>query len=296
MRKRMFTLILSAALALSLTACGEPTQTPIEGGGSGAVSQSEPQPAETAVTITPDTVLMDEGGLVITAKEFVVDELWGPGVKVLVENKSDKNLSVSCNSMSVNGYMVSDLLFVSNVAAGKKANETLFFSQDDLKKAGITTVADVRVSFHVYDSDSYSGVCDTDEIQLKTSAFGTVEQPAKDDGKELYNQNGVRIVGKYVEEDSFWGAGVLLFMENTTDQDVIIQCDDMSINGFMVDPLFSSTVNDHRMALSEITVLSGDLEANGIQSVDEVELTFRIMKASNYHTIAETGPVSFTTK
>lgn len=292
MKKKIFALILSAALALSLAACGESTQTPIDSG-SGSAAQSEPA---AAVTIAPDTVLLDRDGLVITAKEFVTDELWGPGVKVLVENNSSRNLGITCNSMSVNGYMIGDLLFSSSVAAGKKANETLYFSEHDLDCSGINTVADVLISFHVYESDSYETVFDTEEIQLKTSAFGTVEQPALDDGKELYNRDGVRIVGKYVEEDSFWGAGVLLFMENTTDRNILIQCDDMSINGFMVHPYFSSTINNHRMSLAEITVLSNDLEENDIQSVENVELTFRIINAKNYDTIAETGPVSFTTK
>ena len=86
-----------------------------------------------------------------------------------------------------------------------------------------------------------------------------------DDGEELLNKDGIRIVGRYVDENSFWGAGVLLFVENKRNEDVVIQCDNMSINGFMVSPLFSCDVNSGRMALSDITILSSDLEENTLK-------------------------------
>ena len=43
-----------------------------------------------------------------------------------------------------------------------------------------------------------------------------------DEGKELVNQDGLRIVGKYVDEDSFWGAGILLYLENNTGKTISV--------------------------------------------------------------------------
>ena len=74
-----------------------------------------------------------------------------------------------------------------------------------------------------------------------------------------------------------------------------INCDNVSVNGFMVTPV-SSTVYDGKMAIDDITIFSSDLEANGITSVDTIELTFHIYDADSYDTIAVTEPITFTTK
>lgn len=319
MIKKLFGLTLTLILVFSLSACGgSSTQKPITEDKSTQTStadqsttqesrstsdatadqstrqESESTSEATAVTIE-NTVLLDQDGLVITAKELVDDSIRGPGVKILIENNTKENLGVSSNYLIVNNYMISDL-FSSSVAAGKKANDTIYLSSSELEAAGITTISDIVISFHVYNSDTYDTLFDTDEIELKTSAYGTVEQPAMDDGKELYNQDGIRIVGKYVDENSFWGASVLLFIENNYGEDIIVQSDNMSINGFMVTPLFSCTVKNGRMALSDITIMSTDLEENGITSVDDIELVFKIINPDTYQTIVETDPITFSTK
>lgn len=303
MIRKLFGLTLALILVFSLSACGgSSTQKPItddESTQTSTADQSTTQESEstaetTAVTIE-NTVLLDQDGLIITAKELVDDSIWGMGVKVLIENNTEENLGVQCNSLIVNNYMISDL-FSCSVAAGKKANDTIYLSSSGLEAAGITTISDIVISFHVYDSDTYDTLFDTDEIELKTSAYGTVEQPVMDDGKELYNQDGIRIVGKYVDENSFWGAGVLLFIENNYGENITVQCDNMSINGFMVTPYFSCAVNNGRMALDDITIMSSDLEENDITSVDDIELVFKIFNPDTYQTIVETDPITFSTK
>lgn len=239
-----------------------------------------------------ETVLLDQDGVRITAKEIEDDSIWGKGIKVLIENDSEKNIGVQCNSIVVNNYMITDL-FSSTVAAGKKVNDTINLLSSGLEEAGIDTISEINISFHIFDADSFDTLFDTDEITLKTSAYGTVEQLAMDSGKELLNKDGVRIVGKYVTEDSFWGAGVLLFIENKSDSDIIVQCDNMSVNGYMVTPYFSCQVNKGRMALDTITILSTDLEENGIDEVKNLELNFNIINPKNFDTIYQSDPIPF---
>ena len=116
-----------------------------------------------------------------------------------------------------------------------------------------------------------------------------------DEGKELFNENGIRIVGKYVDEDSFWGAAVLLYIENSSGKNVTIQCEDLSINGFMMTPFFSSTVYDGKRALDDITLMSSELESSGITSIDDIELKFHIFD-ENYTTVKDTDVISFSAK
>ena len=131
-----------------------------------------------------------------------------------------------------------------------------------MKGAPIETVADMSFVFSSTNPDTFQKNFTTEEISLPTSASGSYEQPIPDEGQELYNQNGFRIVGKYVEEDTLWGAGMVLFVENTSGSDILLTSSSMSINGFMVTPYFSTQVNDGRVALASITILSTDLEAN----------------------------------
>ena len=110
---------------------------------------------------------------------------------------------------------------------------------------------------------------------------------------ELYNGNGIRIIGKTVEENSFWGTGILLYCENTTSKDVCISVEDMSVNGFMMDPLFAADVYARKKCIQEITLLSNELEENGIESIEEVELKFHIFDLKTYDTVVDTDPITF---
>lgn len=242
-----------------------------------------------------EQVLVDQDGIKITALEYVKDSIWGDGIKVLIENETDKDVMVGCNALIVNDYMINDL-FASEVAAGKKSNETIYLSSSELKAAGIDTVGRIEIYFHVYDTDSYDKIFDSDCVTIETSAIDSIDMTANDEGTELYNDGGIRIIGKTVDENSFWGTAILLYIENQSGNNVGISVDDLSINGFMLTPYFSTTVYDGKKCIDDITIMSSELEENGIESIDEVELKFRIYNSDSYETIAESDPITFSAK
>lgn len=244
-----------------------------------------------AVTID-EQVLVDQDGIVITATEYVTDSIWGDGIKLLLENNSDKDVTVGCNALIVNDYMITDL-FSSGIAAGKKSNETMYFSSTQLKAAGIENVGKIEIYFHVYDSATYDTVFEPECVVVQTSEYANMDTTPNDAGTELYNQNGIRIVGKTVDENSFWGTAILLYVENNSGKNVGISVDDMSINGFMMNPFFSTTVYDGKKSIDDITVFSNDLEENGIETIEEVELKFHIYDADSYSAIADSEPITF---
>ena len=103
--------------------------------------------------------------------------------------------------------MISNL-FVCEVASGKKVNKELSFSSSELKAAGITSVGEVEATFHVYNTDTWDTFYDTDIVSIKTSAYDPSAFVPNDSGKELFNDGVIRIVGKYVDEDSIWGTAI----------------------------------------------------------------------------------------
>lgn len=244
-------------------------------------------------TVTIDEqVLLDQDGITVTATEYVTDSIWGDGIKLLLENNSDKDITVGCDALIVNDYMITDL-FSSGIAAGKKSNETLYLSSMQLNAAGIENVGKIEIYFHVYDPSTYDTVFDSECVTIQTSEYDNMDTAANDSGTELYNQNGIRIIGKTVDENSFWGTAILLYTENNSGKNVGISVDDMSINGFMMNPFFSTTVYDGKKSIDDITVFSNDLEENGIEAIEEVELKFHIYDADSYSTITDSEPITF---
>ncbi len=260
------------------------------------LDSSEHSETSPDVTVTIDEqVLFEQGGIVVTATEYVTDSIWGDGVKLLLENNSDKDITVGCNALMVNDYMITDL-FASSIAAGKKSNEILYLSSTQLKAAGIENVGKIEIYFHVYDSSTYNTIFDTECVTIQTSEYANMDTMPNDAGTELYNQDGIRIVGKTVDENSFWGTAILLYLENNSGKNVGISVDDMSINGFMMSPFFSTTVYDGKKSIDDITIFSSDLEENGIEAIEEVELKFHIYDADSYSTISDSEPITFSTQ
>lgn len=253
---------------------------------------ADSEPSSAATVTIDEQVLFEQESIVVTATEYVTDSIWGDGIKLLLENNSDKDITVGCNALIVNDYMITDL-FASGIAAGKKSNETLYLSSTQLKAAGIENVGKIEIYFRVYDSSTYKTVFETECVTIQTSEYANMDTIPNDAGTELYNQDGIRIVGKTVGENSFWGTAILLYVENNSGKNVGISVDDMSINGFMMHPFFSTTVYDGKKSIDDITIFSNDLEENGIEAIEEVELKFHIYDADSYSTIADSEPITF---
>ena len=98
--------------------------------------------------------IYNQDNIIVTATGLKMDGFWGPEITLLVENNSDKNLTIQPRNSSVNGYMI-DLQMSCDVAAGKKANDRMVISNSDLEKCGIDTIADIEFSLHIFESDSW---------------------------------------------------------------------------------------------------------------------------------------------
>ena len=85
-----------------------------------------------------EAVIVDEQGVKFTVTSMPYDDsIWGAGIKVRLENDTDKNLMYALDNVSINGYMV-NVLFATTVSAGKKENTsiTIFSSEAFLRTWG----------------------------------------------------------------------------------------------------------------------------------------------------------------
>lgn len=253
-----------------------------------AAEASSPKLAAASIE---EAVILDQNGIKVTAKALE-DNLFGPSITLLLENDSGQNLTFQARNVSVNGYMVSSM-FSSDVVSGKKANDSLTISSTDLQKAQISTIADIEFSLHIFNSESWADVIDTDPIRLTTSAAAGYNYTYDDSGDLAYDGNGVRIVVKGLSEnDSIFGPGIILYLENSGNKGVTVQTRDVSINGFMVSPMFSCDLPAGKHAINAITFMSSDLESNSIEKISDVELSFHVFDMESWDTIVDTDTVT----
>jgi hypothetical protein len=288
-KKRWAMLVCAACFAFMAAASGSSTDESTNDDTSETTSETAKTNKKTTIE---ETVLLDQDNVKITATEYVTDSIFGDYINLQIENNTDQNLMFSADAVIVNDYNISDL-FATEVAAGKKSNDKLYLSSSDLKAAGIDQVGQVEIYFYIYDDDTWDSYLRTDDIILKTSAYDSMDTTADISGKELYNQDGIKIVAEATDEDSFWGTSILLYIENNSGQNIVVQTDNLSINGYMMDPLFSATVYDGKKCVDDITIFSSDLEDNGIEKIEEVELQFDILNPDTYMTIYTSDPITF---
>lgn len=263
-----------------------------------AETAAETKAAETEAPKAEDSieeqVILDEQGVKITAKSLDKSGIMGPAIKLLIENESGQDITVQARDVSVNGYMV-DTVFSADVVNGKKSNDTLTFSSSDLKSAGIDTIADMEFSFHVFDTGTWDGILDSDLIQIKTAAADSYEYKFDDSGEVAYEGNGVKVVIKGLnEKDSIFGPGVVVYISNESDNAITVQSRDVSVNGFMLDPIFSADVAAGKHAIDSITFMSNQLQENEIENIEDIELSFHIYDAKSWDTIEDTDTVKIT--
>ncbi|MGN0633337.1 MAG: zinc ribbon domain-containing protein [Oscillospiraceae bacterium] len=249
--------------------------------------------SDSAFTIE-EQVIWEVNGVTITATGINEDSIWGTEINLLVENNSDKDIGIGTDAVIVNDYMINDLTSIT-VSAGKKANDSVTLFSSELKAAGIDHIGQIELYLHTFDPDTYMTGESSGCITIQTSDYSNMDTENSIDGSVLYDDNGVKIVAQYVDEESFWGSAVLLYIENNSDKNIIVQSGDVSVNGFMVDSLMSDTVYAGKKCLSDITLFQSSLDENGITEIESIETSLKIMD-ENYNEIGNSGTVTINLK
>ncbi len=290
----LLALIITVGLAGCVSVSDDEIRLPVNGDAlesTADASESEDKSATKDISIS-ETVLLDEEGVKITAKSIDVKSFWGPEVKLLIENNSDKSLTIQARNTSVNGYMVETMMSV-DVAAGKKATESLTIMSSSLEEIGVTEIADIETAFHIFDSNTWEDVFDSEQVAIKTSIADRFEYIYDMSGKVIYESEGITVVAKGLSDyDSIFGPGLILGIYNGTDKAITVQTRDVSVNGFMIDAIFSSDVASGKYAIDAATFFESDLEDNGIEKISDIELVLHIFEADTWETLVDTDVIS----
>ena len=242
------------------------------------------------VTIA-ETVLYEADGIKVTAKSLA-DGLLGTEVKLLIENDSSKNILITSSSVSANGYMMPTAALYAEVAAGKKANESLTLMSSELDQCGIETLAEMQFYLQIQDPETWETIKTTDLITLATSATGYT-QPVDDSGDVLYNENGYKVVCKGLKQDIIWDGTVVFYMENNSNKAVSIYAENVSVNGFMQEVGLWSDLRPSTKMIDGMSMIDlSDLEITNIDEIKTIEFNLRIVDAETWEDIAITDAMT----
>ena len=109
-------------------------------------------------------------GLDMAFLDFDADSDLGPTITFLFANRSDMDLTVSAEDVSVNGVMC-DPLWAETIPAGKVAYGRCYWWEDDLADARIDAMETVEMPIEVYDEATYDTLAEF-TIELDLAAPG----------------------------------------------------------------------------------------------------------------------------
>ena len=120
----------------------------------------------------------------------------------------------------------------------------------------------------------------TTTAPLQTTVPTTIVQPETTAPvfKEitLVDDENCTVTVRSIDPDSLFGYTLNVYLENKTDKELMFSVDKVSVNGFMCDPFWASTVSAGKKANEQISFSKSDFETNGIKEVTDISFTLNV--------------------
>lgn len=227
--------------------------------------------------------IFQQDGILIKTKSFEKDGVYGPSIKVEIENLSDKNVTIQTAAVSVNDFMI-DSIFSVNLAAGKKIVDEIILEKSDLELAKIKYIGKIDLTFHIINPQTYEIVRTLDAIQIKTNKADKINPATITQGTIVYDKNATKIYALQLSKDSVGDSIITFFIENNEEWPMIVQTLNFSVDGFMIDPVFSADVGANKKRVDKLSIFSSDLEKMNISDIKTVEFQLNIINANTWET------------
>ncbi len=133
-----------------------------------------------------------------------------------------------------------------------------------------------------------------DDDDLKTS--DTVFTEAAIEQTELYNDNGITVTATGFDANASYGPEIGIEVVNDSDMTVEVSADDVSVNGYMLEPgLLYIAASPGETVDDEITLYNYMLDASGIDTVAEISLSIVLTNSETMEGIDVGDRVTLTT-
>lgn len=147
--KKIIVTVLALFMVAFITACGNVSTANVD------LEQSEANEQTSTTNSNISIIIVDNDDFYFEITGIESDDFWDATIiSVKIENRTDKNMLIGWDNVSVNEYMV-DPFWACSVSANKKSNEDIVFYNSNLKENGINTIENIEFSIYVMDDDTY---------------------------------------------------------------------------------------------------------------------------------------------
>ena len=242
-----------------------------------------------------EQVLWETENVKITAKQFTHDGEYDSyaDLELLIENKTDKEFTLTESNTSVNEYMVNPSLYAV-IPAGKTLSDSLAFEVDELEELGIDNINEIQTSFILKDKE-YEEIDRSDNIVMKTR---NSEKDELIEGVGIYDSEGIKIeyFGIDKDEDDY---SIKVLVTNNTGTDMDFSAENVSVNDCVIDYVFSYpglSVSAGKRQLSRICINNEKLEKYDIDVSDikKIEFSLEGTLFESYEKVFDSGKVTIT--
>lgn len=293
--KRLILTALCICLMLSLTACSgkpEPTEPPA------APTAAPTSPMETIVpTAAPteapvdntlsDLTLADNDHCRFTVTGTEYNEHLGLQVHVLCENKSGRPLMFTWNNVSVCGFMY-DPMWAEEVAAGKQVHSTIGIDTYALERIGVDNVEEISFTLFVQDSEEFMNEPVVNEGFTVYPTGKTPDQVVfpqyqhKEGETVIVDNDQLTFIIENVDDELADYYTLNCYIANHTGKNILVSWDNVSVNGFMVNPFWAISVAAGKQAYTEIIFYRTDLDVQNVEVVQNIEFELLVSDNDNW--------------
>jgi hypothetical protein len=240
-----------------------------------------------------DTVIYDAGGITVTATSISwYEDYTGaqyPEINVIVTNGSDKDITVNCEYLSINGVAMPYASIYCDVTAGMNAKDKVDCDYDDVwTYCDFEEIEYFTVCLNVYDKD-YNDLSDSyDFVTVPLTNDYSVYGP--DESQKILSQDGFDIYYLGTATNSYEEEQFVFYIFNNGDRYVHVDCDNLAVDSFMQKDGYDYTYlysYDGGLLFADVD------EDTSLSDITSASIQFEAYDASTYDDCLETGSVNF---
>ena len=139
----------------------------------------------------------------------------------------------------------------------------------------------------------FTKAANTPNTSVSVGTSTTQEKTEAAEPVVIYDKDGIKISYINVVMDKY-EAKINLLLENNSDIAKMIQTRDTSINGYMVDDIFSADIPAGKKSYDDVDILSQELEKNKITDIKDIEFHFIIVNSDDWNVKTESEAIKIT--
>ncbi|MBR4164969.1 MAG: hypothetical protein IKR43_01875 [Lachnospiraceae bacterium] len=255
------------------------------------ISGNEPvlsDEAEADTEFVAEKQLLDDDDLTLSCLGWIPAAEHGPGLKLQITNKSDKDIRFRVDAVIADDYLMNNCGLIVTVTAGGTADAALYLDQDVLNLTGNTEFGTIVLGCSLQDGETHEVLKALSAVTVETAAKERVTVADTAKGKTICNEKKLQIVAiAYTGYSETVGERLYLWVKNSSDKTMVLEPIYTKVNGSYMLGIGKLTVPAGKMTIGTYTVPARETARHGI-----AEFRSMIMNTLVYDT---DGKLQFTT-